>query len=465
MWQEARKQEKKLRGMMVDHKKRAERRREYYEHIRQDPTQFLQVHGRRTKIHIDAQIAALGDDPKNILKWQGDSSVTIDRFDGRAHLDFIGEFKPAPDAADNDEDVIAGLTTKERREVMYERYRILVQNDFLKIPEEKFLRTIELEERFGGKTYQAKQSKEDKKKAKAAGKGAAIGFVYEDSTPTVAADPAEDKRPVPHNLKGSSGGPHFREPERPAAAAASADDPGGGGALDSDDDSDLDLDISVDIMALSGDARKEINKVGRGYELGREDFIKYLARDIEEQEEARAARQQEEEKAKLSGRKSRRDRRMIARAMRRPSPPTIFRSGTQGASGDSRRSRGGRRGGRSPRGGRGGRGSSGSGSSSRSRSRSKTPVNAGKVEFITSFGGESDSGAKSSGNEADNDGKKKRAQAVSRLKKLRKDSEEPTSSAAASGPVFGPATLTPSRSVYILAPNAATRASSDLRST
>ena len=77
-------------------------------------------------------------------------------------------------------------------------------------------------------------------------------------------------------------------------------------------------------MALSGDARKEINKVGRGYELGREDFIKYLARDIEEQEEARAARQQEEEKAKLSGRKSRRDRRMIARAMRRPSPPIIF---------------------------------------------------------------------------------------------------------------------------------------------
>ena len=281
---------------------------------------------------------------------------------------------------------------------------------FLSVPEEKFLRTIELEERFGGKTYQAKQSKEDKKKAKAAGKGAAIGFVYEDSTPTVAADPTEDKRPVPLSLKGTSGGPHFREPERPADAAASVDDPGGGGALDSDDDSDLDLDISVDIMALSGDARKEINKVGRGYELGREDFIKYLARDIEEQEEARAARQQEEEKAKLSGRKSRRDRRMIARAMRRPSPPTIFRSGTQGTPGDSRGRRGRR--GRSPRGGRGGRGSSGSGSSSRSRSRSKTPVNAGKVEFITSFGGESDSGAKSSGNEGDNDGKKKRVKKI-----------------------------------------------------
>ena len=84
---------------------------------------------------------------------------------------------------------------------------------FLSVPEEKFLRTIELEERFGGKTYQAKQSKEDKKKAKAAGKGAAIGFVYEDSTPSAVpgADPADEARPVPQNLKSTpAGGPHFR---------------------------------------------------------------------------------------------------------------------------------------------------------------------------------------------------------------------------------------------------------------
>jgi hypothetical protein len=33
MWAEARKQEKKIRGILVDHKKRAERRREYYEKI------------------------------------------------------------------------------------------------------------------------------------------------------------------------------------------------------------------------------------------------------------------------------------------------------------------------------------------------------------------------------------------------------------------------------------------------
>ena len=44
------------------------------------------------------------------------------------------------------------------------------------------MRTIELEEQFGGKTYQQQKSKDDKKKAERGGK-AAIGFVYEDSTP------------------------------------------------------------------------------------------------------------------------------------------------------------------------------------------------------------------------------------------------------------------------------------------
>ena len=33
MWHEARKQEKKIRSMMVDHQKRADRRRQFYEKI------------------------------------------------------------------------------------------------------------------------------------------------------------------------------------------------------------------------------------------------------------------------------------------------------------------------------------------------------------------------------------------------------------------------------------------------
>ena len=33
MWHEARRQEKRIRGLMVDYMKRADRRREYYERI------------------------------------------------------------------------------------------------------------------------------------------------------------------------------------------------------------------------------------------------------------------------------------------------------------------------------------------------------------------------------------------------------------------------------------------------
>lgn len=40
MWQEARKHERKLRGMMVDYKRRGERRREYYEKIVSDSNYY-----------------------------------------------------------------------------------------------------------------------------------------------------------------------------------------------------------------------------------------------------------------------------------------------------------------------------------------------------------------------------------------------------------------------------------------
>ncbi|MPC96017.1 CLK4-associating serine/arginine rich protein [Portunus trituberculatus] len=63
MWHEARKQERKIRGMLVDYKRRAERRREYYEKIKQDPTQFIQLHGRPVRIHLDPAVASAAEAP------------------------------------------------------------------------------------------------------------------------------------------------------------------------------------------------------------------------------------------------------------------------------------------------------------------------------------------------------------------------------------------------------------------
>jgi len=56
------------------------------------------------------------------MSWQGNEEIMIDRFDARAHLDFIRE----PKKDDNEE-----VLSNEERQLNYERYRILVQNEFL----------------------------------------------------------------------------------------------------------------------------------------------------------------------------------------------------------------------------------------------------------------------------------------------------------------------------------------------
>lgn len=53
MWHEARKQEKKIREVMINYQKRAERRREHYEKMRVNPTQFLRIYGSKCQMHLD----------------------------------------------------------------------------------------------------------------------------------------------------------------------------------------------------------------------------------------------------------------------------------------------------------------------------------------------------------------------------------------------------------------------------
>lgn len=56
------------------------------------------------------------------MPWQGQCDNLIDRFDVRAHLDYI---PPVTKASDTEE------VTNDERQCNYERYRILAQNDFL----------------------------------------------------------------------------------------------------------------------------------------------------------------------------------------------------------------------------------------------------------------------------------------------------------------------------------------------
>jgi arginine/serine-rich splicing factor 16 len=98
------------------------------------------------------------------MPWQGQADNLIDRFDVRAHLDYIPQVKK------EDEEEL----TFEERQINYERYRIIAQNSFLAINEEKFLKQLHLEEQFGTPSPSQRRSSGQG--------GASIGFNYEDNT-------------------------------------------------------------------------------------------------------------------------------------------------------------------------------------------------------------------------------------------------------------------------------------------
>ncbi|KAK5643661.1 hypothetical protein RI129_007506 [Pyrocoelia pectoralis] len=256
MWHEARKQERKIRGMMVDYRRRAERRRDFYEKIKADPTQFLQLHGRQCKIHLDPAVASAADSTAAMMPWQGQMDNLIDRFDVRAHLDYIPPIQKAEDEE----------PTYEERQTNYERYRIIAQNSFLCISEEKFLKQLHMEEQFG---YTEPESK--KKKSS----GVAIGFNYEDAT----AYPTQSS--VGNNEDNS----------------------------DDNSDSDLDVDLYINVSKVDQFQAHEMNKHGLSFGMSSNDFYSFLTDDMEEAESNRLAREEEHEKALFSGRKSRRERR------------------------------------------------------------------------------------------------------------------------------------------------------------
>ncbi|XP_047645392.1 CLK4-associating serine/arginine rich protein isoform X1 [Phacochoerus africanus] len=340
MWHEARKHERKLRGMMVDYKKRAERRREYYEKIKKDPAQFLQVHGRACKVHLDSAVALAAESPVNMMPWQGDTNNMIDRFDVRAHLDHIPDYTPPLLTT------ISPEQESDERKCNYERYRGLVQNDFAGISEEQCLYQIYIDELYGG----LQRPSEDEKK-KLAEKKASIGYTYEDSTVAEVEKAAEKPE----------------EEESPAEEESNSDE----------DEVIPDIDVEVDVDELNQEQVADLNKQATTYGMADGDFVRMLRKDKEEAEAIKHAKALEEEKAMYSGRRSRRQRREFREKRlrgRKISPPSYARRDSPTYDPYKR----------SP---------SESSSESRSRSRSPTPGREEKITFITSFGGSDEEAA------------------------------------------------------------------------
>ncbi|KRX37755.1 CLK4-associating serine/arginine rich protein [Trichinella murrelli] len=286
MWFEARRQEKKIRSIMVDHKKRADRRRCFYDKIKKDPTEFLQIHGEACKIYADA--AAANAATATWRRWQGNPSVMIDRFDVRAHLDTL----PSKEGATGKRK--SSTTTQKMDSYLnYERFRILVINDFLKVPEEHFLKQMYMEEHFGSSVITSVVKREEAKKKQLAPERAAIGYSYEDNT-ELCTDTAKTK-PWNESIN-----------KQPSVSQ-----------LLSSDEEDLDelkgeeFDVHLDINQLTKDDILELDRLGARYHIKPGDFAKFLRQDEIERQEVHSSDILGEEQDPLSGKSSRRERKRL----------------------------------------------------------------------------------------------------------------------------------------------------------
>uniref|UniRef100_A0A182LS26 Suppressor of white apricot N-terminal domain-containing protein n=1 Tax=Anopheles culicifacies TaxID=139723 RepID=A0A182LS26_9DIPT len=313
--------------------------------------------------HKQFQRAIFEHNPR--MPWQGQKDNLIDRFDVRAHLDYI---PPVPRTnADQQEQL---EDDAEERAMNYERYRVLAQNEFLGIVEEKYLHQLYLEEQFG---VNAQIEAETKAAAAAAKKkstaGAAIGYTYEEtetvpggsgsslgsggigtgSVPFVQSITAIEKASESSATLASTSGP----------AAARFDE-----CMKDDSDSDLDMDVSIDINKIGTNQAHELNTCGRQYGMKSNDFYSFLTKDADEADALRMAREEEQEKIMFSGRKSRRERRAQRerKVAGRPLSPPSYAAKEELV----------------PR----------TFVDANDSSRSPSPVNSGKITYITSFGGE-----------------------------------------------------------------------------
>ncbi|XP_055632956.1 CLK4-associating serine/arginine rich protein isoform X2 [Toxorhynchites rutilus septentrionalis] len=271
------------------------------------------------------------------MPWQGQKDNLIDRFDVRAHLDYIPSVTSKPDQPVEDD-----VLDMEERSMNYERFRVLAQNEFLGISEDKYLHQLYLEEQFGVNAQVEAEQKSSSSKKKASSGGVAIGYTYEESEPSGV---------VPFTQTISA--------IEQSSATTKYDE-----CMKSDSDSDLDMDVSIDINKVGNAQAHEMNTCGRHYGMKSNDFYSFLTKDADEAEALKMAREEEQENIMFSGRKSRRERRAQRErkfAGRPLSPPSYAAKEelvprTYDDPNDS--------------------------------SRSPSPVNSGKITYITSFGGE-----------------------------------------------------------------------------
>uniref|UniRef100_A0A915MC76 Suppressor of white apricot N-terminal domain-containing protein n=2 Tax=Meloidogyne TaxID=189290 RepID=A0A915MC76_MELJA len=265
MWHEARRQERAVRHKLVDGAKRHERRRQFYESVRRDPNEFMQVHGQHMPIHVDPVIAEAAESPNILRKWQGDDNILIDRFDVRVHLEQIQD-PPSKQAKRN-----------------------LLKDDVMELQfsESNFLAQIAAKEFWPSKSSSPSSTyKKEREKKKNSDKRAAIAFSYGNSEVVRISNTSKD----------------WKERRINDATMSS-----------SDDDEPEEMDPVVDTSLLNAESLAFLNKIGTKYNITSGAFLQLLGLDQKEQTSTAEIKEIDKAKSALSGRHAKADRAVLKR--------------------------------------------------------------------------------------------------------------------------------------------------------
>ncbi|KAL3676389.1 hypothetical protein R1sor_026337 [Riccia sorocarpa] len=193
MWHEARRSEKKVHELMDAARKRSERRALFLAKRRGDPHQSLRVVGTRCRMHHDAALYQATQEQQGLIPWNGKENNLIDRFDGRALLDFIREYdprtRPVREKTDEEEEL--------DELVNFERYRDLIKQRRRGLTDEQGLEDVEQE--LEARALAPLPADRQRALQTTSGKGAyaQVAFAYEgdgrEDNPTVDSDEEEEE--------------------------------------------------------------------------------------------------------------------------------------------------------------------------------------------------------------------------------------------------------------------------------
>ncbi|KAJ7952854.1 CLK4-associating serine/arginine rich protein [Quillaja saponaria] len=175
MWHEARRSERKVHDMMDAARKRAQRRAVYLAKRRGDPQQSIQVMGSRCRTYRDDGIYQATEDQQGLIPWNGKQDILIDRFDGRALLDFIrdtGSKHTRVQEKSKEEEELEEL-------VNFERYRDLIKHRRRGFSDEEGLQHVNQEMEAKVAALFASERSQPSQPPASKGSYSQVGFSYE----------------------------------------------------------------------------------------------------------------------------------------------------------------------------------------------------------------------------------------------------------------------------------------------